>query len=63
MANRIYVRNDLTLNKTFSSTAMNVFSAGAERVDFVNRENAAKTINTWVKYQFFVFIIYYVNLY
>lgn len=49
IANRIYVPKEFQLNKDFQDIASEKFFSGIESVDFKNANNAAQTINNFVK--------------
>lgn len=47
-ANKIYIRNNFTLNVEFASTTKDSFNSEIQNIDFEQKENAANEINTWV---------------
>ncbi|XP_017767977.1 PREDICTED: antichymotrypsin-2-like isoform X7 [Nicrophorus vespilloides] len=48
IANKVYVKNDVTLKPSFSQIATNSFYSEAQALDFSQSEAAAKAINDWV---------------
>lgn len=49
IANKIYVWENFTIKETFQDIAKNVYQAGVESIDFTKQNQAADTINNWVK--------------
>lgn len=49
LANKIYVQEKYKLKDDFKSTVKNNFFADGDNIDFSKQENAANTMNTWVK--------------
>ncbi|CAB3243944.1 unnamed protein product [Arctia plantaginis] len=48
-ANKIYVRNGNNLNKEFAAVSRTVFNSEVQNINFVNSQEAADEINTWVE--------------
>lgn len=49
VANKIYAKTGYKLKPTFNEVARNSFYSEVEQVNFDDRANAAKTINSWVE--------------
>lgn len=47
-ANKIYVRDDYTLNHEFTVTTKDIFNSDVENIDFKQKEKAINEINAWV---------------
>ncbi|RZB84921.1 Serpin domain containing protein [Asbolus verrucosus] len=50
-ANKMYIKEGMPLKKEFRNTAIGVFKADIENIDFGRNEEAAKTIDDWVEKQ------------
>ncbi|XP_044756167.1 antichymotrypsin-2-like isoform X4 [Coccinella septempunctata] len=48
-ANKIYIKENYSINKEFQNLAQDVFDAGLENIDFVDTVSASETINKWVQ--------------
>lgn len=48
-ANKIYVKNNFTVNEDFKKLASDVFDANLENIDFEKKAEAANTMNQWVE--------------
>lgn len=51
IANKIYVRENFSINPTYQKIAIDVYQAGVENIDFSQEDQAANTINKWVANQ------------
>lgn len=50
-ANKIYVKEGFEIRKEFKKSAVDVFQADIENIDFNKKVEAAKSINSWVEEQ------------
>lgn len=50
-ANKIYVKDTFQISDSYKTTAVNVFNAEIDNIDFIKNEEAAKTMNSWVEQQ------------
>jgi serpin B len=50
-ANKIYVKDSFQISDSYKTTAVNVFQAEIDNIDFTKNEVAAKTMNSWVEKQ------------
>lgn len=48
-ANKVYVKDGFKIKDTFKSTAVDVFNAEIQNVDFSKKEEASSVINKWVE--------------
>jgi serpin B len=50
-ANKIYVKSNFSVKEEFEKTAVEVYGAQSENVDFSEKNDAAKLMNAWVEEQ------------
>lgn len=48
-ANKIYLKNGLNISDQYKKTAVNVFDAEIQNIDFANSQNAASEMNKWIE--------------
>ncbi|XP_050498903.1 ovalbumin-related protein X-like [Diabrotica virgifera virgifera] len=48
-ANKIYLAQNFLISKEFNDTAVNIYDAEVQNLDFENAHEAANTINSWVE--------------
>ncbi|KAF2894773.1 hypothetical protein ILUMI_11399 [Ignelater luminosus] len=48
-ANKVYVKDNFKISDKFKSTAVNVFDAEIQNIDFTKKEQAATEMNKWVE--------------